>query len=490
VYTPEGLFEGSENAWKEVSFRFKGQTTNISPLEGYFEHYFDPGLLSSVLIGQFDPHPADPESMDRKAPIVTLTQLSTKQTTISVDPTSLDTSILIHTPVVHFRLNAEAGDAEGRVSNLKVYQNGLLVKDWRNRLSNRASRSAVQEFDLTMDVGANHIAAVAFNQDGIQSKEKTWDLPENSGLTMHPFSTLYVLAVGVSQYQNQRFNLDFPASDAAVFAKALDHPADDWAAQETRLLDWNQHRSILEGTMQFDLVPRHTVVKTLTDAQATKANILAAIREIVAKAKLQDIVILYFSGHGISADQHFYFLPQDSALQGDPQKAVPPLTIKKAAASLLADDDLEAALQDLNVAHAALIFDACQSGQAIAGSELRGPRLYPGLGRLAYEKGIYVLAASEESEPAAQLKNLKQSVLTYALVEEGMLSQAADVNPHDGTIDLHKWLSYAKARVPSLITETLKRSGPAPELTQHPQLSPRLIPEPSRLVLFVADKQP
>jgi hypothetical protein len=111
---------------------------------------------------------------------------------------------------------------------------------------------------------------------------------------------------------------------------------------------------------------------------------------------------------------------------------------------------------------------------------------------LAYEKGIYLLTASEESEPAAQLKELNQSVLTYALVEDGLLgTHAADVNPTDGTIDLRKWLSYADRRVQSLIAETLqKRRGPSPQETQHPQFFPRHIPESSRLILFVSDKEP
>jgi WD40 repeat protein len=491
VYTPDGLFEASENAWKNVAFRFANQTTNIAPIEGYFENYFDPGLLSGVLLGQADPHPADPATLDRKAPAVTLSQLSMTQGSFTLDAATPNSELTLTPSSVRFRVEAKPVDATGKVSNLKVYQNGLLVKDWHRRLNSGSTRSVVEEFEIPMVAGANHISAVAFNQDGIQSQESAWDLPQDKIVRMTPFSTLFVLAVGVSEYQDRRYQLEFPASDATVFGKALDHTSTDWATQETRLLDWNAHRSIFEGTDQLDQLPRHTVVKTLTNEQATRASILAAIKDLVALAKPQDTVILYFSGHGVVADQHFYFLPHDSSIQADPQKPLPPLAIRRAAATLLSDADLESALQDLNVAHAALIFDACESGQLLAGSELRGPRLYPGLGRLAYEKGIYLLAASEESEPAAQLRELKQSVLTYALVEEGLLAHAADVNPKDGTIDLREWLSYASRRVPSLIADTLKkRSGTSPEETQHPQFSPRHIPEPSRLVLFVAEKQP
>jgi WD40 repeat protein len=490
VYTPDGLFEASENSWKNVDFRFKGQTTNVVSLEGYFENYFDPGLLSALLVGQTDPRPADPETLDRSTPAVTLSQLSMIQGSFSLDTTRPNSELALNPATVRFRLEARPTDTVGKISDLKIYQNGLLVKSWHIPLSSDPTHAVVEEFEISMVAGSNHISAVAFNEDGIQSPETTWDLPQDKILRMSPLSTLFVLAVGVSEYQDGRYNLDFPASDATVLAKALDHTSSEWAAQETRLLDWNAHRSISEGSDQLDQLPRHTEVKILINEQATRASILAAIQDLVARAKPQDSIILYFSGHGVVAEQHFYFLPNDSAIQADPQKPLPPLSIRKAVATLLSDADLESALQDLNVAHAALIFDACESGQLLAGSELRGPRLYPGLGRLAYEKGIYLLAASEESEPAAQLQELKQSVLTYALVQEGLLGHAADA-AKNGTIDLREWLSYANERVPSLIADTLKkRSGPTPPETQHPQFSPRRIPEATRLVLFVDEKQP
>jgi WD40 repeat protein len=492
VYTPDGLFEASENAWNDVDFRFKNQTTNASPVEAYFENYFDPGLLSALLAGETDPRPADPATLDRNEPAVTLSQLSMSQGSFLLDATTPNSEPTFNAATVRFRVEATPTDPTGKVSNLKIYQNGMLVKDWHRHLNSNSTHAAVEEFEISMVAGSNHISAVAFNQDGIQSQERTWDLPLDKILRMSPFSTLFVLAVGVSEYQDRRYNLDFPASDATVFEKALDHSSSDWAAQQTRLMDWNAHPSILEASNQLNELPRHTVVKLLVNEQATKSSILSAIQDLVTSAKPEDAVILYFSGHGVVADQHFYFLPHDSAIQADPQKLIPPLVIRKAAATVLSDSDLESALQDLNVAHAALIFDACESGQVLAGSELRGPRLYPGLGRLAYEKGIYLLAASEESEPAAQLKELNQSVLTYALVEEGLLGlHAADANPRDGTIDLREWLSYANGRVPSLIADTLKkRSGPSPQETQHPQFSPRHIPEASRLVLFVDETTP
>lgn len=214
VYTPDGLFEASENAWKNVDFRFKNQTTNVSPVEGYFQNYFDPGLLSAVLAGQTDPHPADPETLDRNAPAVALTQLSMTQGSASLDTSTPNGELTLKPATVRFRLEANPTDPIGKITNLKLYQNGLLVKDWLRRLNSDSAHAVIEEFEVSMVGGPNHISAVAFNQDGIQSQESTWDLPSDKILGMTPFSTLFVLAVGVSDYQDQRYHLDFPASDA------------------------------------------------------------------------------------------------------------------------------------------------------------------------------------------------------------------------------------------------------------------------------------
>jgi CBS domain-containing protein len=45
---------------------------------------------------------------------------------------------------------------------------------------------------------------------------------------------------------------------------------------------------------------------------------------------------------------------------------------------------------------------------------------------------------------------LGHGLLTYALVEEGLKSPAADVAPQDGEVLLREWLDYASRRVPQM----------------------------------------
>ena len=60
-----------------------------------------------------------------------------------------------------------------------------LVKDWHRHLNSNAGRTAIEEFEIPMVAGENRISAVAFNQDGIQSQESTWNLSQDKVLTIN-----------------------------------------------------------------------------------------------------------------------------------------------------------------------------------------------------------------------------------------------------------------------------------------------------------------
>ena len=48
--------------------------------------------------------------------------------------------------------------------------------------------------------------------------------------------------------------------------------------------------------------------------------------------------------------------------------------------------------------------------------------------------------------------------LTYALVEEGLKTAAADTEPKDGQVTLREWLDYATRRVPRMQEEAMQQT--------------------------------
>jgi len=105
-----------------------------------------------------------------------------------------------------------------------------------------------------------------------------------------------------------------------------------------------------------------------------------------------------------------------------------------------------------------LIIDACNSGQALEAEEKRrGPMNSKGLAQLAYEKGMYILTAAQSFQAALEAAQLGHGYLTYALVEEGLKTPAADTEPKDGTVIAREWLDFATLRVPQMQEEKMSQ---------------------------------
>lgn len=74
-----------------------------------------------------------------------------------------------------------------------------------------------------------------------------------------------------------------------------------------------------------------------------------------------------------------------------------------------------------------------------------------GLGQLAYDKRMRILAASQPNQEARESDTLHQGLLSYALTEEGLVEGKADWKPVDQKITVGEWLGYAANAVPKFI---------------------------------------
>jgi hypothetical protein len=72
-----------------------------------------------------------------------------------------------------------------------------------------------------------------------------------------------------------------------------------------------------------------------------------------------------------------------------------------------------------------------------------------GLGQLAYDKGMQILAATQADNVALESERLGQGLLTYALVQDGLKARKAAPDGN-GPITIKTWLRYAEKRVPEL----------------------------------------
>ena len=120
---------------------------------------------------------------------------------------------------------------------------------------------------------------------------------------------------------------------------------------------------------------------------------------------------------------------------------------------IVSSDELSRWLRYVDAGDLTMIVDACHSAATVGEGFKPGPMGSRGLGQLAYDKGMRILAASQADDVALESDKLQQGLLTYSLVHDGLDAFQADFKPVDKIITLSELLAYAVDRVPKLYAE-------------------------------------
>jgi hypothetical protein len=444
VVTPDGLFDGSPAAWKQILWRFGGNTFDVTPAETFFNEFYYPGLLAEVMAGKKPRAPKNISQLDRRQPELRFITQDGQVGAASMVSTS-ERNLLVKIEVTERPADKDHEVGSG-ARDVRLFRNGSLVKVWRGDvLKGQAAISL--ETNITMVAGENRLAAYAFNRDNVKSKDAELRLTGADSLKRP--GTAYILAIGVNAYSNTQYNLKYAVADATAFGEEVRRAQQQIAKYE------------------------HVEVALLLDQQATKENILRALKRLagtqeatapdapVALEKLkatqpEDAVFIYFAGHGTAQGQRFYLLPHDLGYEGE-RTRLDVAGLQIILEHGISDEELERAVEGIDADKFLMVIDACNSGQALEAEEQRrGPMNSKGLAQLAYEKGMYILTAAQSYQAAQEASQLGHGLLTYALVEEGLKQGAADSDPKDGEVWVREWFDYASTRVPNMQLEKMK----------------------------------
>jgi hypothetical protein len=338
-------------------------------------------------------------------------------------------------------------EAGSGARDVRLFRNGSLVKVWRGDVL-KGQTATTLETNITIVAGENRLAAYAFNRDNVKSKDAELSLTGADSLKRP--GTAYILAIGVNAYSNTQYNLKYAVADATAFGEEV-------RRQQQQIANYE-----------------HIEVAPLLDEQATKLNILRALKRLAgtqeastdtlaALEKLkatqpEDAVFIYFAGHGTAQGQRFYLLPHDLGYAGE-RTRLDAAGLQIILEHGISDEELERAVEGIDADKFLMVIDACNSGQALeAVEQRRGPMNSKGLAQLAYEKGMYILTAAQSYQAAQEASQLGHGLLTYALVEEGLKQAAADNDPKDGEVWVREWFDYASRRVPNMQLEKMKQA--------------------------------
>lgn len=362
-----GLFDGRADAMRQVSWRI-GDSNDVVSLDTFYNDFYYPGLLSDVAAERTPRY----EGLD----IAALLQFPSLRTMLR--------QRLAHVAgrdgqtVVCFRDDPTTISVNLIHNGEKVSVNGFTFdpKDSSCRF-----RKAVQQEGTQLEV-FNALntpgPAVGNNWEG--------DGTDTMGATLH------VLTVGVTEYTHlQRLPFSVAGAQAVedffVRQKANgDHPFRD-------IRIWPH----------------------LFDGQATLSRVRDALSVMAREVKADDVVFLFFSGHGVIPPGHemFYFMPSGGRIR----------TFEDYQETGLSTAMLAEAVRDMPAGRVVLVIDACQSGGAVESlakigrvKELAAARQKGGPTSHPPEVGVHIIAAAAPLQYAKQFPTIGNGALVATLL--------------------------------------------------------------------------
>lgn len=220
---------------------------------------------------------------------------------------------------------------------------------------------------------------------------------------------LYVLAAGVSRYDNPDYNLGLAAKDARDFVDTL-----------------RKQRGAQYGEVH---------VRQLLDKDASRPALEAGLEWLRQSMKPRDTAIVFLAGHGFNDGPTYYFMTRDANLQNLSQTALPFTSLRSTLTALQG--------------RVMLFVDTCHSGNVIGRMATRQARdSTSAVNEMASsENGLVVFASSTGGQFSQENADWGNGAFTKAVVEG--LQGAADFKKR-GRITYKGLDAYVSDRVDEL----------------------------------------
>ena len=486
VSTPDGRFDSNDlEQVRGFYWTMPDDPFRSLPFEIFMRDYYEPRLLPRVLSGEKSPSLPSLADLNRAQPKVEIKDVHVDDAEAgrvavivevandTVEVTREGKPVVMQSGAFDLRLSRN-GQLVGQYPDLETKQTfGAPTREqeleqWRQhheiKLDPKTGKKTVTFHGIRLPrkaAGLREVkfSAYAFNSDRVKSATALHTLSAPKELNPRQ-GRAYLVTIGVNGFEgNAMTRLSYAANDAHMLSAEL----------STRLKAVKDPGTGQLVFGEINVVPITLVTQFGTDEKAgelminhaTKAHIKTVIDTLAGKpvdptrleeipnaehllpAQPEDLVVIAFSTHG-DTDQRgeFYLMPYDLGLSSDMT------AIRQHAIS---SEELSEWLRPLDAGEMIMIVDACHSAATVEGQGFKpGPMGSRGLGQLAFDKGMRILAASQRDQYALETEKTQQGLLSYALVREGLIGMAADFRPKDARIQFSEWLSYGAERVPEL----------------------------------------
>lgn len=328
-------------------------------------------------------------------------------------------------------LSIGATAAKAALASLHVFVNDVPLFGRAGKAISGTTFSGEVPFELS--AGRNKVEVMVRDANGADSLR---EVLETKLIGTAAPRKRFVVAIGVSDYSDDSFDLNYASKDASDFSSQLQKEAKVFS---------------------------QTSVKVISDKDATRETIQAA-KAFFANATVDDQVVLFAAGHGVLDSQLDYYFATTDLDFAAPQKRG------------LAYSDLEALLEDTKARSKLFFLDTCHSGEVDkTGASLvaatSGPVKNRGMKKVqlssdglalqetlglmrdqfaSFERGAgaRVFSAASGSEFAYESGAWKNGVFTYSILQ-GLTGKDGDANK-DGKVSVSELFQYVSKSVNAL----------------------------------------
>ena len=271
------------------------------------------------------------------------------------------------TPSIKLRYETNAKPGEKYTAHFQVNGKDVSIREVSSKGAHVVEGTEV-ELDMSHDY--NRETRITMQ---VEDEHHNWSEPQRVTLLYESVCkpTLHVFAVGVNKYNKAIGvkDLNYAVDDAIGFAKTIANYADK-----------NEYKKV------------DTLL--LLDGAATRDNLEDQLIELTKRVQTDDIVMLFFSGHGVNINEETYFITSDA----------------KDSFRGLSFHFIKQQMRDIKAkgGHIFIFIDACYSG---------GGKESPAKPITMAEPGVVGYYSSTGRQKSIEKEELRNGVFTYALIE-------------------------------------------------------------------------
>ena len=435
IYTPENYYMASKKALRAIAFRLG---SDLVPFEQFDINLNRPDIIAKSIGKSPDQLIRAYEYLYKKR----LRKFNLDEGSIKLDFSLPNVKIENDLPLVTSEssviLTIKSWDEQFTINQVNVYVNDTPIYGEQGLRPSSKVNTHRQTITIPIIKGINKIQVSCINSNGTESyydtKQVVKDVKGNEKK-----QDLYFVAIGVSKYNDSRFDLTYPSKDA---------------------------RDMVEKLGQANNIYSEIHTKIILDDQVSRSSFMA-LKDFFKTCKPDDIAAIFIAGHGLLDENFDYFFGTHDVDFDHPSINGLPYS------------EIHILLNTIKAYRKLLIMDTCHSGELdkeevenrvdaeleegdiqfrSAGSTVKLKDAFGFENSLKLTQDLFsdtrkgsgatVISSAGGAEYAMESAEWNNGLFTYAFLS-GLTANAADLNK-DGFVQISEIRTYVNRKVSKL----------------------------------------